>query len=393
MTSMRVILLCLVFAAACGGNALRGDDVDAGPDAAVCEGVDCSPDRPDAGEPGPDAGSDGECQPGPDTVVVDLAAAELPPDIAAAAEVPVASSEAGQPGALVYEVVVDEVSPSTAIPPINCGAGLETLFLLRWGHLPPLDPPVATEWADFSGYVAVSKGSVELVRALRWEGPTDPDEPRPRSDFVAAQSDPRLLRFTSSIGSGMDGLLLRFRRPVIEPVVIQIKLGPAVRVYPFEEHMSRHIVAGGWDVPVGQVEFHAWLQPESAACYVRDGLLDGTWSYAGASTALDDFTGFLARDDGTTEPMTFNATDLRGPYGSFAGSLGGSTVEGYYGRMWLFDGYDRRGNLIGRVVDASGETRQLFMGLYEDGEMVGSVAFRRADCDEPGAMHRSWFQF
>jgi hypothetical protein len=241
----------------------------------------------------------------------------------------------------------------------------------------------------------VSKGSIELVRALRWEGPTDPSVPRPATGFVAPQSDPRVVRFTSWIGSGTDGLLLRIRRPVIEPVVLQIKLGPAVRVYPFEEHMSRHIVAGGWDVPVGQVEFNAAQQPETAGCYARDGVLSGTWNYAGASTVLESFAGELERDDGTSEAVSFTASDLVGPYGRFTGTIGssGDRIEGYYGRMWLFGDYDDRGNVLARVVDASGETRGFFIALYEGSGLVGAVAFRQVACDEPGAMHRSWFQF
>ncbi len=398
---MRVALvpLALWWAIACGGGSVGGDDgVDAGDDGAADGSGDGSDDGTAAdagGRTAPDAGAD--CRPGEDVVNADLAAAELPAEIVEAAEVAVVDAEMGEEGAVAYEVVVDPVSPSTLVPAITCQPGLEVDILLRWGHLPPIEPPVATEWADFAGYIAVSKGSIELVRALRWEGPTDPAAPRPRTDFVAAQTDPRFLRFTSSIGSGTDGLLLRIRRPLIEPVVLQIKLGPAVRVYPFEEHMSRHIASGGWDLPVGQVQFDAALQGQTAACYARVGMLEGTWTYASpGGTALERFVGSVVRDDGAREPLRFAATGLVGPYGTFAGTAGSggvATVEGYYGRMWLFDDYDVRGNAVGKVMDARGETRLFFTAIYEGDGLSGSVAFRRVPCDAPLAEHRNWFEF
>jgi hypothetical protein len=401
---MRVALVSLALwsVMACGGS-IAGDDVDAGEDGAGDDAGDGSGDgsgdgdgsAADAGgRPGPDAGAD--CSPAEDILNADLAAAELPAQVVEAADLPVVDAERGEDGALTYEVVIDPVSPSTLVPAITCAPGLETDFLLRWGHLPPIEPPVATEWADFAGYIAVSKGSIELVRALRWEGPTDPPSPRPRTDFVAPQTDPRVIRFTSSIGSGTDGLMLRIRRPVIEPVVLQIKLGPAVRVFPFEEHMSMHIVAGGWDLPVGQVEIDAALQSETAGCYARVGMLEGTWSYSSpGGTVLDRFNGSIVRDDGSRQPLRFAATGLVGPYGTFAGTAGsgGATVEGYYGRMWLFGDHDDRGNALGKVVDPSGETRLFFTALYEESGLFGSVAFRRVACGSPSAEHRNWFEF
>ncbi len=397
---MRVALVSLALwsTMACGGGSIEFDDVDAGDDGAGDDSGDGSGDgsgsAADAGQPGPDAGAD--CSPAEDILNADLAAAEVPANVVEAAEVPVVDAELGEDGATAYEVVIEPVSPLTLVPAITCAPGLEVDILLRWGHLPPIEPPVATEWTDFAGYIAVSKGSIELVRALRWEGPTNPPSPRPRTDFVAPQTDPRVIRFTSSIGSGTDGLLLRIRRPVIEPVVLQIKLGPAVRVFPFEEHMSMHTVAGGWDLPLGQVEIDAALQSETAGCYARVGMLEGTWSYSSpGGTVLDRFNGSIVRDDGARQPLRFAATGLAGPYGTFAGTAGsaGATVEGYYGRMWLFDDHDDRGNALGVVVDANGETRLFFTALYEESGLFGSVAFRRVACGSPSAEHRNWFEF
>ena len=396
---MRVALVCLALwsAMACGGGSSVDDGVDADDDAPGDGSGDGSGDgtAEDAGgQTGRDAGVD--CRPEEDVLTADLTAAEVPPEIVEAAEVAVIDAERGEDGAVEYEMAIDPVSPSTLVPAITCMPGLEIDFLLRWGHLPPVEPPVVTEWADFAGYIAVSKGSIELVEALRWDGPTDPPAPRPRTDFVAPQTDPRFLRFTSSIGSGTDGLLLRIRRPIIEPVVLQIKLGPAVRVYPFEEHMSMHIVAGGWDLPIGQVEFDAALQGETAGCYARAGTLEGTWSYSSpGGTVLESFAGSILRDDGSSEPLSFGATGLVGPYGTFAGTAGSgeATVEGYYGRMWLFGDHDDRGNALGKVMNERGETRLFFAALYEGNGLVGSVAFRRVPCDDPSAEHRNWFEF
>jgi hypothetical protein len=110
---------------------------------------------------------------------------------------------------------------------------------------------------------------------------------------------------------------------------------------------------------------------------------------------LDRFNGSIVRDDGARQPLRFAGNGLVGPYGTFAGTAGsgGATVEGYYGRTWLFDEFDDRGNALGVVVDASGETRLLFTALYEGSGLFGSVAFRRVACDNPSAEHHNWFEF
>jgi hypothetical protein len=156
------------------------------------------------------------------------------------------------------------------------------------------------------------------------------------------------------------------------------------------------MVGGGWYLPVGQVEIDAALQDQTAGCYARVGRLEGTWTYSSpGGTALDSFSGAVVRDNGSSEPLSFAATGLVGPYGTFAGTAGsgGATVEGYYGRMSLFGEYDDRGNALGKVVDASGATRLLFTALYEGNGLSGSVAFRRVACDAPLAEHRNWFEF
>lgn len=376
---------------ACGGAA------DESPDAGC--GLDCPGDLPDAGtEVTPDAAPGAACDPpGEDVMSVSLQYAELPEEVADAAGAPVTEAEASAAGAVSYEVITEDVGAFTAIPDVVCLPGLETEIVVRWGNLPPLEPPVVTEWADLGGYVAVSEGEIELVRALRWEGPSDPSDPRPRADVVAPQTDPRVLRFTSSIGSGSDGLLLRIRRPIIEPVILVVKVGTAVQTFPLEEHIATHIVSGGWDLPFGQVMIDAYIQRETVGCYAETGRLEGTWTYEGGNdqTAFDGFSGVMARPGGATEPLAFNATDLRDRYGTFTGTLGsaGATVDGYYGRISIFGEFDRRGVVVGRITAASGEVQELFAAYYEDGEVIGSNAFRRVSCDEPGAMHKSWFLF
>ncbi len=398
--SAQALSVAFLMLAGCGGAA--GDPPgDAGP----CE-TDCPGDGPDAGpgvvpdaDPGPGLACD---PPGPDVMAVTLAHAELPADLAEAAAVPVSEAEASAAGAVPYEVLTEDVSAASAIPAVTCLPGLETEIVLRWGNLPPLPPPAATEWVDVGGYVAVSEGEIELVRALRWDGPSDPGAPRPRVDVVAPQTDPRVLRFSSSIGSGSDGLLVRIRRPVIEPVALEVKLGDAVQTYPLEEHMSLHIVSGGWDLPVGQAMIDAYLQRETAGCYAETGRLAGTWTYAsqGGGTALDRFSGTIARAGGAMEPIAFEgAPDLAGPYGTFAGTAGsaGAAVDGYYGRHWLFGQYEPAGLVVGRiaepgVVGGSGE-EEFFIALYDGNDLPGSVAFRRVACDAPGAEHESDFLF
>ena len=376
--------------AACGGGA--GDEPDAG--GADC-GLDCTGDEPDAGAGTViDAGAAPECPPpNEDVISVSLANAELPDDLAEAAELPPTEEEGAADGAVPYEVVVEQVSASSAIPPMVCLPGLETEIVLRWGHLPPIVPPPASEWLDFSGHIAISKGTIELVRALRWEGADDPSDPRPREDFVAPQTDPRLLRFTSLIGSGSDGLLLRIRRPVVEPVALQIRVGQALQTMPLDQHHSLHIESGGWDLPVGQVEIDAYVQRETAGCYAVTGRIEGVWTYSG--TALGSFSGEIVREGAAPQPIAFDGVDARGKYGNFAGTSGsaGATVEGYYGLREIFGEFAEEGPVVGRIVSSAGELEELFVAYYEDNGILGSVVYRRVPCDAPGAMHKSWFLF
>src|SRR5690606_31329603 len=111
--------------------------------------------------------------------------------------------------------------------------------VIRWGTIPPASPPTVDAWADFGGFLAVSKGSIELVRPLRWASPQDPAVARPASEFVAPQTDPRLVRFRSFIGAGSAGFAVRVHRTTIRPVVLTLRVNGVTRSIPLEAFMSQ----------------------------------------------------------------------------------------------------------------------------------------------------------
>jgi hypothetical protein len=379
--------LVLVLVACGGGTGGRGGG-DAGRDAAVgADGAGGASGEPDA------AGLLGV-----DIVDSSLTYAVLPADVAAAAAVPVAEGETVGAGATPYEVVMADVTAASATPDSELRPARALTLRIRWGYIPPATTPATlTTWHDLGGYLAVAEGSIELERALRWEGPIDGDLPRPSlpRDVVAPPADPRVLRFTSHVGSGAAGILVRVVRPVIQPVVLVLKVGPEVHTYPFEEFLATRTVAGGWNLPAGQVEIDSAVPAETAGCYAQTGAHQGTWSYAAAPmTALESFTGTVTRADGTAAPVTFQAVALRGPYGSFTGTqdAAGAVVRGYYGRRFSLGDYAREGLLVGRVDSAAGMVEELFVSGYRGSGLVGSLAFRPLACDQLGASRRNPFR-
>lgn len=324
----------------------------------------------------------------------------LPEAVATAAALPVSASELSQPSAIAYETVAGFLNLRSAHPPVaEALPGRTAVLLVQWGWLPGATPPAnPSEWRDLSGYLAVGEGSIELVRAVRWNGPTEPSAPRPASG-VAPQSDARLVRFASFIGAGSEGIVVRLRRNAIRPVVVTLSIAGAVRHYPFEFFLATRGSSGGWPIPYGQAATSSELSPTSR-CYVKTGDLTGTLKYlTSPNTALQSFTGSVTRPDGTVEPLVLTAgSDLLGPYGALSGTFGASNAvaRGYFGRYWIFSNYDREGMITGQLGEAtSADTQELFMAVY-DGTSVrasGSSVVKPAPCDAPGAVMRTPFVF
>jgi hypothetical protein len=344
-------------------------------------------------------GADGQAPPEETVFDPSIVNGDLPADVAGNATTPVMDGEAAVSGAATYEVVTGMVSADDEIPAIEQRPGREATLMLRWGYLPGMSVPTTTStWHDFSGYIAVGDGTVELLRALRWQGPSDPSAPRP-TDFVAPQTDPRVLRFRSSIGSGSDALLVRLRRPAVRPTVVAIAVAGDQRLYPLEIFLATRISSGGWQVPAGNVLLDSALPELTASCYKQLGTLAGTFAYSPTEprTALTSLAGTLTDEAGASLALVFQAIpELRGPYGAFTGSLGtdGTVVRGYYGRNWQFAAYDNAGIISARLEDSSGAVVGFITGGYGAGRFMGNRnAFRPADCDEPSATSQNLFRY
>jgi hypothetical protein len=321
----------------------------------------------------------------------------LPDVVATAASVALIPADLTQPGARQYEPVTGSLSLSSALPAADEPPGLTAVMLIQWGWLPGVTPPAnPVEWRDLSGYLALGEGSIEVVRAVRWAGPTEPTAPRPASAVVPA-TDPRLVRFTSFIGAGSEGIVVRLHRPSIKPVVVTLSLAGAVRQYTFEYFLATRSNSGGWPIPYGQGMTETVLAP-TTHCYVKTGELTGALTLrATPNTALQSFTGSVMRPDGSLEALSWSASaDLAGPYGGWSGTLGAGAkpVRGYFGRYWIFSGYDREGMIMGQLGDdTSPEAQELFTAYYDRTSLQGSLVFKPAACDAPGAIKRTPFVF
>ncbi len=357
------------------------------PDGGVFVPEPTAPPPPGAG-PTEDGGADGSA-PTPTADVVDpsLDHAELPADLASAAALPVGEGDGALPGARTYEDVTANVSSATIARTVESRPAREVTVLIRWGTIPPAPTPSVGAWADFSGFVAVADGELELVRPLRWASASDPAAARP-NEFVAPQSDARLIRFRSFIGAGSTGLALRIRRSTIRPVVLTLSVNGITRSIPLEMFLGQSIVAGGWNVAVGNVQFDSSVPNETEACYVQTGTMQGAWSFVDGTT-LQALTGSVARTGAPSEELRFTAGETRGPYGNYTGTLGGAPLVGFYGKASVFGTFAKEGRFIGRI---DGANQELFLGAYE-GVAVNGRVFRRSSCDEPGAAQKNLFRF
>jgi hypothetical protein len=396
--TVAVVLAIACFAAVgCGGGQRRqrctGEGCNSG------DAGDIDPINAAGGDAPPDAGGGDSTSQPPEEIVFDpgLVSGDLGAAAAGNAATPVTDAEAAMPGATSYDVVAGTVSPQ--VQSVDQHPGREATLILRWGYLPGMAVPATTSaWLDFSGSIAVSgDATIELVRALRWQGPSDPQTPRPM-DFVAPQTDVHVLRFRSSIGSGSDALMVRIRRPALQPTVVAFKVAQDMRLYPLERFLSTMIQSGGWTVPAGNVMIDSALPDLSAACYEPIGTIGGTFSYATTAprTALTGFSGTVT-DEATGVPMLFEMLpDLHGPYGAFTGTLGteGAVVSGYYGRHWQFSDYDNSGIITARISSATGAVLGYVAGHYDGARFSGNyAAFRPISCDAPGASNRNLFRY
>ena len=323
---------------------------------------------------------------------------ELPEAVASAASLPVGAAELTQSGARQYEPVTGFLPLGSALPASDEPPGLTAVMLVQWGWLPGATPPMnPSEWRDLSGYLAVGEGSIDVVRAVRWNGPTEPSAARPASG-VAPQTDPRFVRFASFIGAGSEGIVVRLHRPSIKPVVVTLSLAGAVRHYTFEFFLATRSNSGGWPIPYGQGMTETVAVP-TTRCYARTGEVTGTLTFRAApnNTAIQSFTGSVMRLDGSLEPLVWSASDvLSGPYGGWSGSVGASAkpARGYFGRYWLFSAYAREGMFMGQLgEDTSADGQELFTAYYDRTTVLGSSVFKPVACDTPGAIKGTPFLF
>jgi hypothetical protein len=304
-----------------------------------------------------------------------------------AGELEVTDAEMAHAGAVAFESVTGPVSASDAAAAVETLPGRVTYVLVTWGFLPPLVPQ-NNEWHDFSGYVAVTDGTIDVVRAIRFEGSTLPADPRPHTDGVAPRTDPRLVRFHSTIGSGIDGLLVRIARPAVEPASFVLRIAGDTHIEAFEARTLLQEVSGGWFIPEGNVDIQSYVARTTRSCYVDTGRLleAGPLVFYAGTLAIDNIMAKVKRPDGSIEDFAGHANqgDI-GPYGVFTGTLGGRNLSGYYTHDLVFEDYMASGRLIGRVDDAGGDIAEMFAGWYSDTFVTDISFFRRAACDEPGA--------
>lgn len=314
----------------------------------------------------------------------DLSGARLPADVAAFAETPLADADAID--GLAFEPaessdlgvmldVAEDAAPDARF-------GRDALVAIRWGYFPAR--PDATEIVDWSGFVAVPRGSVQVVRPLRFEN--DGSAPLgPTEDFVLPDADPRVVRFRSHTRPAADGLLLRVHRPSMAPSVVVIRVGGVTRVLAFEELFdldASEVVTGGGH------ELHIRARtPAPSDCLSIVGEGTGTW------TALDathgTFDGGIAGATWSVD-LAGQTLDVLGPYSLFraralddgveVGRARGVAAAFHYtpgaGRlvgMARSGSTDARGGLLGRwTVDAGGTT----------GDFELRLIHRAADCAE-----------
>jgi hypothetical protein len=336
------ILIVLAAFGDCGGKGGLSED-----------GRPLDPDPIDAG-PRPDAAPVSQ-----DPIENTLDYAELPADVIADTQLPV-----GGPGAVPFSRTIED--PSQLMQAEASIAkdltGREVVVRIGWGY--QFGPPATWMWTDMSGFVAVSDGSIELVRPLRIEDAAA-GASRPREDFVAPQTDPRVVRFSSYVGSGSDGLLVRLRRPVVRPVILVVKVGANEHVYLFDRLFDSSKLLTNIDP-----ESHALLvdgrhAPHGDLCYSVAGSLTGSFAIGtGSNPVPGALLGTFTPTTGSPLQVVGDTTQSLLHYGAFNGSIGGTPFAGYWGRHELANG--------GPVLAAVGADGDALRGVITGGWHPGA---------------------
>jgi hypothetical protein len=307
----------------------------------------------------------------------DLSTADLPAALTVQGQVPLTDAELATPEAtrfaadatLAADGDVASFMPADDPSLVTTHRSLrEVVVAVRWGYFPPR---TADTWIDWSGFVAISRGQVELIRPLRFENDHDGDT-RPNEDFIRRDADPRLVRFRSHTRPAWDGVLLRIRRPTLAPAVVVLHLGGVTRVLPFEElldlNASETVDAAGHELKI-----RARAVPALHPCI--DELASATGSF---DTAAGDVTGSI---DAAAGPLTIagHTLDVRGPYGLVGLELkdaGGATVGTARGLYATFH-YAPGGLFATRVRDADDDLRGALAGHFDaDGHFAAHVLAR-----------------
>jgi hypothetical protein len=355
--SLLIVLAAFGDCGASGGSSADGGPID--------------PDPIDAG-PRPDAGPVAQ-----DPIDNTLDFAELPADVIADTQLPV-----GGPGAVPFSPTTED--PSQLMQAEASIAkdltGREVVVRVGWGY--PFAPPATWMWTDMSGFVAVSDGSIELVRPLRFEDPAA-GASRPREDFVAPQTDPRVVRFSSYIGSGSDGLLVRLRRPVVRPVILVVKVGAVEHVFLFDRLFDSSHLLTNIDAESHALSVQGRHAPHGDLCYSVAGSLTGNFTGDTASNPLPGpLVGTFTPTVGSALQIVGNTTQARSVYGAFGGSIGTTSIAGYWGHEALTTG----GPVLAAVGGDGDALRGIIVGGWTPGASAGfrGTLYTRIACT-PGA--------
>jgi hypothetical protein len=305
-----------------------------------------------------------------DSEQADLSAARASDELMAAAAVPVADTELGEGIRFAADPALDEsgdvdsiVIESIPPTPDPARVGREAIVAIRWGYFP--GQPGADTWMDWSGFVAVSRGTVELIRPLRFENDLTPPA-RPAEDFVREGVDPRVVRFRSHTLPHWDGVLLRVTRPSHTPAVLVIHAGGTTRVLPFEELFdldASEIV----DDDGHELKIRARIATPDA-CVVATGEAAGRWGAIDADRGL--FRGML--DMGGEQANLYGRThDALGPYGLFRGVAGadGEPIGNFRGFYAAFHYSPGEGALVG-VARGEDGARGAIVGRWRLDDVV-----------------------
>jgi hypothetical protein len=311
----------------------------------------------------------------------DLTAAEVPTALTARGQVALTDAELATPEATRFAAdatLAADGDVASLLPADDPGAAStrrslrEVVVAVRWGYFPAR---AADTWIDWSGFVAISRGQVEVIRPLRFENDHDGDT-RPNEDFLRRDADPRLVRFRSHTRPAWDGVLLRIRRPSLAPSVVVLQLGSVTRVLPFEELLdldaSETVDAAGHE-----------LRIRSRAVAALHPCVDELASASGRfDVAAGSVTGTIDAAAGTID-LAGHMLDVRGPYGLVSAQLTDAsganvgTARGLYASFHYAPG----GLFATRVRDAGDDLRGALAGRFDaEGHFDARVIAR---CDAP----------